>query len=562
MNKKTILKLSLFLLTSMATTVFTGCKSDDDSVEKVTLTIDDNLLKNGVEADATSSVKTVAVACNGDWTAALDETCDWCRLDDRELTYKGGRTLRLVFDDNETGSDRTTILYIEANGEVSEMPIRQKSIDLNGSGETFGAKGLGCGIDYDYVLNTKGIGQTRMKEDKQIEDGTLKPENRTKFESTKVKKNNQIFNMARIEELQADGKLTKAAYTEANIEQSDLVANLVDSCLMQSKTLDAKLTMGVTFGFIEFTAALNYNSRKMENRAHVDYVISRSAPMYNVVVSEGEISTYANDKMLDYVGDVKSINEQIEAKKQYFYALNGDQTLNKSQQKQIDRLKKKLSRPKLDVFNLNFEQKYYELYEAVMADETTVADNVLNTIDNLYGPFYIGGGDFGGAFSILCKVDTLYMKGEASIDAKVKLDVNSAFQLEGEVTYSEEGANLFRNSDISVNVWGGSANETTDAILGHLLSDDVTNYQKLQSIMKDWVNSMKSGGNFQISRATPISFVVVPIWNLFDDEDVQAYAQNYFLKKYADRGIKDYLGIMKGDAKAKSVEQIVNGDED
>jgi hypothetical protein len=78
--------------------------------------------------------------------------------------------------------------------------------------------------------------------------------------------------------------------------------------------------------------------------------------------------------------------------------------------------------------------------------------------------------------------------------------------------------------------------------------------------MKDWVNSMKSGGEFQISRATPISFVIVPIWNLFDDEDVQAYAQNYFLKKYSDRGIYDYLGILRGNKDAKSVEEIVNGD--
>ena len=560
MRTRRILQQLLLVTLTVGMAAFASCKNDDDTEEKVTLNIDSNLLKNGVEAKAESNIATVTVACTGVWSAALDEECDWCRLDDRELTYNGNRTLRLVFDENETGSDRTTTLYIEANGEIKEMPIRQKSIDLNGSGETFAAKGLGCGIDYNYVLNTKGIGQTRIKEDKQIEDGTLKPENRTKFESTKVKKNNQIFNMARIEELQNNGKLTKAAYTEANIEQADLVANLVDSCLIQSKTFDAHLTMGVTFGFIEFTAALNYNSRKTESRAHVDYVISRSAPMYNAIVSEGELSTYANDKMLDYVGDVKNINEQIEAKKQYFYALNGKQELNKSQQKQIERLKKKMSRPKLDVFNLNFEQKYFELYEAVMAEETDKADNVLNTIDNLYGPFYIGGGDFGGAFSILCKVDTMFLKGEASIDAKVQLDANSAFKLEGDVTYSEEGANLFRNSNITVNVWGGSANETSDAILGHLLSDEVTNYKKLQTIMKDWVNSMKSGGEFQISRATPISFVVVPIWNLFDDEDVQAYAQKYFLKKYADRGIYDYLGIMRGNDDAKSVEVIVNGE--
>ena len=127
MSTKRIFHHLLVVTLAVGMTVVTGCKNDDDTVEKVTLDIDSNLLKNGVEAKAESNVMNVPVACTGEWTAALDEDCDWCRLDDQELTYKGNRTLRLVFDENETGRDRLTTLFIEANGEIKEMPVRQKS---------------------------------------------------------------------------------------------------------------------------------------------------------------------------------------------------------------------------------------------------------------------------------------------------------------------------------------------------------------------------------------------------------------------------------------------------
>jgi hypothetical protein len=48
------------------------------------------------------------------------------------------------------------------------------------------------------------------------------------------------------------------------------------------------------------------------------------------------------------------------------------------------------------------------------------------------------------------------------------------------------------------------------------------------------------------SMASPLSFIVEPIWTLFDEPAIQEYAQNYFIKKYEDRGIKGYLRIGLG----------------
>ena len=55
------------------------------------------------------------------------------------------------------------------------------------------------------------------------------------------------------------------------------------------------------------------------------------------------------------------------------------------------------------------------------------------------------------------------------------------------------------------------------------------------------------------------SFVIEPIWTLFDDPAIQEYAQNYFVKKYEDRGIKGYLGIGLGLVEA-TADDLLNAD--
>jgi hypothetical protein len=49
------------------------------------------------------------------------------------------------------------------------------------------------------------------------------------------------------------------------------------------------------------------------------------------------------------------------------------------------------------------------------------------------------------------------------------------------------------------------------------------------------------------SKAEPMSFRITPIWTLFNETDIQQYAQEYFMKKYESRGIKEYFGVANGE---------------
>jgi hypothetical protein len=131
------------------------------------------------------------------------------------------------------------------------------------------------------------------------------------------------------------------------------------------------------------------------------------------------------------------------------------------------------------------------------------------------------------------------------------------FNIKGDFAYSEDGTNFLRDSDIRIQMFGGNANETADDLYATFTSDKVTDYSVVQETLKNWVNSMKTmaDGNPEPTKVSPIRFNITPIWSLFNDDDVQKYAQNYFLQKYADRGIYSYFKIMKGEKRADGSER-------
>ena len=142
------------------------------------------------------------------------------------------------------------------------------------------------------------------------------------------------------------------------------------------------------------------------------------------------------------------------------------------------------------------------------------------------------------------------MEGEADIEGNLNGSFAGAFDVHGEFSYSETGMSILRDINTKIDIQGGDANATTDALFAVFASDDVSNYNKIQEILTNWVNSMKTqadGGTYNASRAVPIRFSINPIWNLFADPETQEYAQNYFMKKYADRNIATYFSIMKGE---------------
>lgn len=541
---------------------------DDEKSGKITneITVDKEVVEHGIETDMQSAIIDLKVDVEGEWIAYLDSKADWIMLGDNEMVYNGSKILRLVFDENLSGSDRQTTLYIaDADDDITEIKIRQNynykgEAPDNGSGLAFSQKGLGCGIDYDYVLDTKSIRRRSAIEDAKIASGQMKADERTKFEPTKVKKNNNVFNIAKIEQLIANGVLEPSTYSETVIEVADLQATMLDSALIQDKTVDLTLTLGVSFGVIEFEASAKYNSTKTESRAHVDYTVVRNAPIYNVVLSEAAVSTYAEDVMFEEFSLYEEKEALIEKKIENYYKINKKEELKPSQQKIIDGLYNKLQRPTFGgVFSASFAKSYFELYQAVADEDYETADKVLNTIDDLYGPFYIGGGDFGGALVMHCLIDTMRMVGDADFIGHLNANLAGLFEVTGDFKYHEEGFNVLHESNTNFYIYGGSANETADNLWRICMSENPDDRGQWQQTLLNWINSMYSPDNQKpdMSKASPLSFMVVPVWSLFSDAETHEYAQQYFLNKYESRGIYDYFGIMNGTS-TKTADDLIS----
>ena len=133
------------------------------------------------------------------------------------------------------------------------------------------------------------------------------------------------------------------------------------------------------------------------------------------------------------------------------------------------------------------------------------------------------------------------------------------FELEGSATISSEGATIFRNSNITLQIYGGSAGKTQNELIDYF-SKDITNQGKLQTCLRDWMESLDGNGKGEeqrISQAAPISFIITPIWQLFDDSEVQEFAENYFREKYKDQHFDEYLKMINGDPSV-SVSNLLN----
>lgn len=513
-------------------------------------------VNEGVEVDMQSHVVEMNIKADGQWIAISDPDDNWLALNSHDLIHSGSQKLLLLIDENRKEVDRKSTVFIEEQngGKVYEIPVRQNynfngEAPTNGSGQAFANNGVGCGVDYDYVLDTKGIAKRNALEDARIANGQMKEDERTQFSPTKVKKNNPIFNVARIERLMESGKLGPQAYVEAEIPYVDLLTQMMDSTVVQDKSLDIKLELGISYGCIEFVAGATYSSKSTEQRQKLDYTIIRNAPIYNVVISEAEVASYAEDAMLEEQKNYEEGLAKIEAKIQSYYKVNGKETLTKVQQKIIDGMYNALDRPTFDgVFAASFGDAYWDLYSAVAEEDQEKINKAMNRFDDSYGPFYISGGDFGGAMTIHAVLDNLSMEGYVQAGGNLDADFAGAFKVSGEFTYSSNGMDLLRKNNARFYIYGGDAIGTSDKLNSILMGEEPTDRDAWSEALQYWVQTMYSNnGSVDGSKAAPISFIITPLWNLFWDADMRIVAKEWFMAKYADKGIEEYFGIMNGE---------------
>ena len=562
----------------------TSCKSDEDAVvEKITpstVTIDSDILAHGIVTDMENTVVELPVQCDGEWVAILsiddaedDDTNYWVKIQNWKGFYSGNQTLRLQFDDNMSGVDRSTTLTIANNlGDIKTVTVRQNftwkgQAPTNSSAQAFQNKGIGYGIDYGYLLDMKSVKFRNSTGDAAASQGNTDADSK-EYNPLKVKKMDNIYHLTAIDQLCKAGKMgaDKDAYVEEPIEIANLEAELLDSAMIKQHNLTIALKLGASIGPIEFSIDGKYVDQRREDKGYVNYVITRNAPVWDVSTSPAAIAQYAGENSdTDDEQDEKFAKKVQNMRAQYIKQnmklsdkskLDAD-SLTKTQKKIIDGLYSKhlMSFSWGGVYSSYFENCMSKLYNHIvlrlaggMKIASDKADRVCQDLDDHYGPFIIAGGQFGGSMTIVMEIDTTRLEGKTSLEGQAKLNVNLGVgDITGEVNayWQTDGWNRVRGYKPSIHIYGGSARDTEAELIAIMFSDNPDSHEQWVSALTNWMQSMvQSADDGNMSQAAPISFTAVPIWHFFPDTEISNYVRSYFMNKYMTRGIKKYMDII------------------
>jgi len=582
-----------------------SCTSDDDDKaalnEDAVVNVEEGLKANGVTASKDAETQEIEVKSDGLWAAVLpkgENGVSWVKILNAKVIYSGNQKLTLQFEENFTGADRVTTLTIaDALGDITTIPVRQRGGDANATGDSFAEKGLGCGFKYDYVLNTGKAAEESKKvaeQNAEIEEWNKKNPNNKRpllpmpqFDPLQVRTNNCVFNFTEINRLQKEKdpliNMASTAYREEALNIADLQASMLDSACIQSKHLDVSLEIGLELGVISFTAEGAYAADVKEGRAHVDYTISRNAPLFNVYVSPADVRQYANSH--NKTDEVSEENEyaKIEAQIAAWARQNqkrhkknlDDDGLTPEQAEMVEEMydNMKVRWDFANVYSPNFADSYSQLYNAFYTvtgkkratPDYETAEFIVKQLDDAYGPFIISGGQFGGSMIISCRVDTLMTDGTVTVKGKISADSpGGLFNVSGSFNYTSTGFDVMHDAKTNFYIYGGKANETADKLLEIVTSDNPADRKQWRECLVGWVESMKNpqdGEHGDIRQAAALKFTATPIWQLIYEADIQDYVKQWFIQEYSNRtpSLSTYLGVIDT-GKALDTKKAVNGE--
>lgn len=597
----------MLLATMVGGMTFTtvSCTSDDDDKaalnEDAVVKVEDGLKVHGVTATKDAETQEIEVKSDGQWVAVLpkgENGVNWVKILNAKVIYSGNQKLTLQFEENFTGADRVTTLTIaDALGDVTPISVRQRGGDANASGDSFAEKGLGCGFKYDYVLNTGKNAEESKKiaeQNAEIEAWNKKNPNNKRpllpmpqFDPLQVRTNNCVFNLAEINRLQKEKdpllNMASTAYREEALNIADLQASMLDSACIQSKHLDVSLEIGLELGVISFSAEGAYSADVKEGRAHVDYTISRNAPLFNVYVSPADVRQYANSH--NKTDEVSEENEyaKIEAQIASWAKQNkkrkkknlDDDGLTPEQAEMIEEMydNMKVRWDFANVYSPGFADCYSQLYNAFYTvtgkkratPDYETAEFIVKQLNNDYGPFIISGGQFGGSMIVSCRVDTLMTNGTVEVKGSISADSpGGLFNVSGSFNYKSDGFDVMHDAKTNFYIYGGNANETADKLLAIVTSDNPADREQWRDCLVGWVDSMKNpedGEHGDISQAAALKFTATPIWQLIYEADIQEYVKQWFIQEYSNRtpSLATYLGVIDT-GKALDAKKAVNGE--
>ena len=527
--------LAAALLGGMSLNV-TSCKSDDDDSPKVkvsTLQLDEKTMRYGIETDMQSAIVDVKVNCQGRWSAVMPSDCEWCEIDQNALIYDGPQTLSLNFSENRSGKDRQTKLTILDDAmkrtviNVVQTTLFNGEPPTNADGD-YKSTAVGYSVNYDYFLNTA-------------------VEQKGDFAVNNCYRGDNVFNMARVHQLSREKILD--AYHEEQLAVARFNEVMFDSITKKSDSIAVTMNVEISFGFINFNARGAYHATDSVSMANVNYFIQRKAPAYRLFISPSDLGERLRSQAkretvrlrkenADFIKEINDYEAELKQER------GGE--LTEADKKDIADMRAEALKPAYDnILSPGMRTLYFYITNALREENYKQADQYLDVLDSKYGPFFIGSAEYGGTLVMNCELRNSYVATHGGIEAQLSASGEGMFSVGGNLKWSEEGLRSIHDSKMTLEVYGGDAAATATSLREQLKGDDPTNQTKLESILKAWVESLKPKGEGRNSDAALLNISFTPIWTIFDINSAQ-YVEQFFRKKYKDKGIDKYVNSMQG----------------
>lgn len=514
----------------------TSCKSDDGNapiIKESTLQLDEKTERFGVETDMQSTIVDVKVNCKGRWSAVIPSDCEWCEIDQNALIYDGPQTLSLNFTENRSGRDRQTTLTIMDDTmkrhtiKVVQTTLFKGEAPTNAEGD-YKSTAVGYSVNYDYFLNTA------------VDQGG-------EFSVNNCYRGDNVFNMARVRQLDTEKILN--AYHEEQLAVARFHEVMFDSITMKSDSIAVTMNVEVSFGFINFNARGAYHASDSVSMANVNYFIQRKAPAYRLFVSPDALGDRVRTQGMretlrlrrenaDFIKDIDDYEAMLKE-------ANGGE-LSEGDKAYIMEMRAEALKPSYDnILSPGMRTLYFNITTAIRNKDYIMADQYLNVLDSKYGPFFIGSAEYGGTLVMNCELKNSYVATNGGIQAELSAEGEGLFSVGGTLKWSEEGLRSIHDSNMTLEVYGGSAAATATALRAQLKGSDPTNQEALEGILQEWIESLKPKGEGRNTDAALLNISFTPIWTIFDASSAK-YVEDFFREKYRDKGIDKYINSMQG----------------
>ena len=315
-----------------------------------------------------------------------------------------------------------------------------------------------------------------------------------------------IFNLKAIQKLvEADDVEYEGLFTSDVLHDLKTHDINVDSVEEKADTLGVSLRMNINYGLFHLGVKAKYEGTEKRNTNSKLYKVVQSAPMLNSKINYNEILTHYRK----WVASGKSDTLQ-----------GGEKDYRKN-------LLQNTPKSLLD-----------SLYQA--KDEGAMkqwAQAIYSTL----GPAFISGTTLGGSVAMQLYIDSVYHEEAMKLDtAEVDVAFKSGlFSLDAkvDVEYKKKAKEILNHANCNVDIRGGSV--TTSSALGSAFK--AKQYEQLDSLYKNWVDSLILDNDKKKNTTSIIAVDVVPIWVLADVGPARQYLRKFVLEQLEATGNRQLI---------------------